>query len=369
MQQKKEHITNKNAALAYTYLHCDHFSCTRRKLKRIMRVTSFLISSITGAGAFWLQPSISVPRLRSSLLIQPCAKSDEQDVKDLDLEEMFEVFEAAEQVYSPPSSSSSRISENSGPSWGEFSRDLERNGVSPTRFVGFTLLTLVLALGANFAGVTSGLLSALPQSAQETVRASRLDQIYNFGGFRRYYSPSQSFEFLYPEQWLADSGLAQQEARDRELPQALRERKRSQYGLPTAAFGPAQSDGRENVSVLKSKVVPGFTLHGTLGEPAQAAERLVLGSIAGPSSGKEAVILNAAEDHRPGGPAYVFEYTVKKAADGPSRLPTTFFQHNIAVIMSKGGTELFTMTVTAPEKVWSENADSYQRIAASFNID
>jgi len=45
-------------------------------------------------------------------------------------------------------------------------------------------------------------------------------------------------------------------------------------------------EGRENLSVIRSSVMIGFSLHGTLGEPAEAAERLLSSAIAPPGSGK-----------------------------------------------------------------------------------
>ena len=49
-------------------------------------------------------------------------------------------------------------------------------------------------------------------------------------------------------------------------------------------------EGRENLSVIRSSVMPGFSLRGTLGEPAEAAERLLRTAIAPPGSGKYALV-------------------------------------------------------------------------------
>ena len=45
-------------------------------------------------------------------------------------------------------------------------------------------------------------------------------------------------------------------------------------------------DGGENVSVVKSELMGGFSLTGTLGEPKQAAEKLLSTFIAPPESGE-----------------------------------------------------------------------------------
>lgn len=45
-------------------------------------------------------------------------------------------------------------------------------------------------------------------------------------------------------------------------------------------------DGIENVSVVKSELMPGFSLKKTLGEPNEAAEKLLSTVIAPPGSGE-----------------------------------------------------------------------------------
>lgn len=54
----------------------------------------------------------------------------------------------------------------------------------------------VLALGADFLGVTRLLLSLLPQ---ETVGRLRLDVLYPVGGFKRCFDSEDGYEFRYPQ--------------------------------------------------------------------------------------------------------------------------------------------------------------------------
>ena len=105
---------------------------------------------------------------------------------------------------------------------GEFSNDLRRNKVDPVRFVLYTSLAASLALGANFIGVTSILLSNSPASIQQVAQNSRVDQLYSISGFKRYYNSAKGYEFVFPDNWLTDQSIVLAEARERELPEAIR---------------------------------------------------------------------------------------------------------------------------------------------------
>ncbi|CAN0532404.1 unnamed protein product, partial [Ectocarpus sp. 12 AP-2014] len=71
-------------------------------------------------------------------------------------------------------------------------------------------------------------------------------------------------------------------------------------------------DGIENVSVVKSELMPGFSLKRTLGDPKEAAEKILSTVIAPPDSGREWELLDAFEDNRePGGLVYQFEYRIQ----------------------------------------------------------
>lgn len=62
------------------------------------------------------------------------------------------------------------------------------------------------------------------------------------------------------------------------------------YAAPSQGQGLGAGSGnvnvRENLSVIRSSVLPGFTLRTTLGEPREAAERLLSTAIAPVGSGK-----------------------------------------------------------------------------------
>lgn len=238
---------------------------------------------------------------------------------------------------------------------GEFVSDVKRAGIDVRRFISFNLLALALALGANFVGVTSTLMS---NTNPEFFRSLKLDQLYQINGLFRHVD--DDVEFLYPQNWLADQTVTLANARERELPLALRERQQATFRVrPNAAYGPMGSDGRDNVSVIKSSVMEGFSLKGTLGAPREAAERLLANVIAAPGSGKTATLLDAYADVRDGQPAYVFEYTIQKGDN--------FYQHSVSVIMSRDNT-LYTLTAVSPESKWAAQEETVKKIAQSFRL-
>jgi len=275
--------------------------------------------------------------------------------------------------------SSISSSSPSSPSSFFFDRDddaIEASSLSPFRLVSYVALVVALALGSNFLGTTTNLLTLAPEATKNTFRSTGLDQLFPVDGLKKYaYRDSNcAYQFLYPEQWLADQRIEREKAMARELPQSLHEKRAEQLGgvIPQAAFGPARSDGRENISLIKSKVMPGFTLRGTLGTPSDAAEKLLSTVIAPPTSGKRYTLLSAYEDQRNGKPAYVFEYTIQKDTEGGAdnrKIPPDFFIHTISVIMTKNGDDLYTLTAIAPESVWVERGPIVKKMADSFELE
>ena len=81
---------------------------------------------------------------------------------------------------------------------GELRKDASKAGIDPVRFISYNLLAVALALGANFLGVTSLLMS---NSNPDYFRSIGLDQLYETGGYRRYSSPEQKYQFMYPSTW------------------------------------------------------------------------------------------------------------------------------------------------------------------------
>ncbi|CAM9888083.1 unnamed protein product [Discosporangium mesarthrocarpum] len=246
----------------------------------------------------------------------------------------------------------------------EFWDDMQANGVTPRRLFLYSLLGAGVALGGNLFGVTSGVLGTLAPGA---ARDARLDVLFPIDGFKRCYDEQDGYEFMYPQEWVGDTGLALQKEQDREGAlgmSATTGRARQRRGLalrPDAAFGPQGGDGKENVSVVKSQLLGGFSLSGTMGTPKEAAERLLSKFIAPPGSGKEWELLDAyGEERGQGGLVYQFEYRVQ----GPG-----FQVHNFGVVAARGET-LFTLTVLAPEELWgdSRKAEKLRRIARSFKL-
>lgn len=247
---------------------------------------------------------------------------------------------------------------------GEFKRDAQQVGIDPVRFISYNLLALALALGANFLGVTSTLMS---NTSPEFFRSLGVDQIYDVGGFRRYTAQDSKYSFIFPSSWEQDRSILAKKLKLNELPTKLRDA--SGNTGPDVALTPVKGSvprsNRINVSVIKTKVLPGFSMKGTLGEPLDAAEFLLKNSIAPVSSGKTYELIGARGDKdRLGGDRYTFEYVVKKADKDGNPL---FNQHSISVIMSRG-TDLFTLTVVSPDQDWGERGADAGRVAASFEL-
>ena len=248
---------------------------------------------------------------------------------------------------------------------GEFNRDMAASGIDPVRFISYNLLALVLAIGANFLGVTSAIMTS---TSPETFRSLGIDQLYDIGGYRRYTAADLKYSFMFPSTWEQDRTVLAKKLRLNELPTKLRDV--SGNTGPDVALTPVKGSiprsNRNNVSVIKTKVLPGFSMKGTLGPPQEAAEFLLKNSIAPPGSGKEYQLLGATEDKDPGlgGDRYIFEYTVRKADKDGNLL---FNQHSISVIMNRG-TDLYTLTVVAPQQDWNLRADAATKIAQSFKL-
>ncbi|CAM9645086.1 unnamed protein product [Chrysoparadoxa australica] len=247
---------------------------------------------------------------------------------------------------------------------GGFGQQSQTVSLERRRFITYTSLGAAIALGGNLFGVTSALLSLAPGEAAKL----ELDQLYPVNGFKRCSVSTSGYTFVYPVAWVADQSVAlrQQRAGVKDLdPPSLAElkRRRQQSVGPEVAFGPPGRGGpeRENVSVVKQALMPGFSLRGSLGDPWEAAEKLLNTAIAPPASGKEWELVDAFEEQRGPSSVYQFEYIVEK--------PGRFKLHNLSVITSRGD-ELITLTVIAPATVWDrpKERDQLKRVAASFHL-
>ena len=118
------------------------------------------------------------------------------------------------------------------------------------------------------------------------------------------------------------------------------------------------------MSVIGSEVMAGFSLAGTLGPPAQAAQALLDTALAPPGRGVHATLLTARERAAGAGVAYQFEYQV--TFDDPRMAP----RRSISVVTERNGTLLITLTVVAPEADWAtpSKAQRYTAIADSFAL-
>jgi hypothetical protein len=121
--------------------------------------------------------------------------------------------------------------------------------------------------------------------------------------------------------------------------------------------------GDTNVSVIVSEGLNGFSLKGTLGTPTEAAEKLLQFSLAPAGSGRTATLLRAEEDAERR--VYQFEYDVVRGGGRPPLQAISVIAAGQPV-----GTQLLTLTVTAPRDTWATNpvlATKLRKIASSFH--
>uniref|UniRef100_A0A7C8ZBZ6 PsbP C-terminal domain-containing protein n=1 Tax=Opuntia streptacantha TaxID=393608 RepID=A0A7C8ZBZ6_OPUST len=135
----------------------------------------------------------------------------------------------------------------------------------------------VVAIGANFAGITSFLLGLSP----EIGRSLRLDVVYPIAGYSRCIQPDEGFEFMYPETWVADQTIFYRAVEKAELERSLDPppltsgtRRKRNVNEPVIAFGPPGSTGELNVSVIVSPVPLDFRIE-AFGGPEEVGQAVI----------------------------------------------------------------------------------------------
>ncbi|CAL0320974.1 unnamed protein product [Lupinus luteus] len=221
----------------------------------------------------------------------------------------------------------------------------------------------LVAVGANFAGITSFLLGLSPQNS----RNLKLDVLYPIQGYSRCIDTSEGFEFIYPANWVGDQTLVYRAAKRRELERSLdppplddNQRRRSNINEPVVAFGPPGSTGELNVSVIVSPVPQDFSIE-AFGNPEEVGEA-VIRTISGAGQRPEVkgTLINSSlrEDSLTNAKYYELEFRVET----PS-----FRRHNVFVCCGRAG-RLFTLNAQAPESAWPGLKSDFYRIADSFSL-
>jgi len=115
------------------------------------------------------------------------------------------------------------------------------------------------------------------------------------------------------------------------------------------------------VSVVVSKVKPGFSLRGNLGTPTNAAETFLSISLAPEGSGRTATLIGAEEDVDR--QLYQFEYDVDRGERGPPL-------RAISLIAVRNTDNLLTLTVVAPRQDWDTRTEEakLRKVASSFHL-
>ncbi|GMH13153.1 hypothetical protein Nepgr_014994 [Nepenthes gracilis] len=225
----------------------------------------------------------------------------------------------------------------------------------------------LVAVGANFAGITSFLLGFSP----ETGRGLKLDVLYPIGGYRRCIEANHGFEFIYPDTWVGDQTLLYRAAGRAELARSLdppplgsksgdKQHRDEKVNEPVVAFGPPGSTGELNVSVIVSPVPLGFRIEAFGGpeEVGEALMRTITGSGRRPDVKATLIEANSRRDSARNVNYYELEFRVESSS---------FQRHNIAVCCAQGG-RLYTLNAQAPESAWPELKPDFNKIATSFSL-
>ena len=237
---------------------------------------------------------------------------------------------------------------------------LAKLNTSPRRIALAMTSTTALAFGANFLGVTSLALRA----NEPLARKLKLDAVYEVSGYRRDRNEEKGYEFLFPNEYLADQTIARRnatrKAQSLDLP-SLRETKgQKNVGEPESAFGPMGTNGEENMSVIVQTSTKGFDL-GQFGDAEEQASWLLENALARPGSGKEAKLFSASETIGENGIKYYqFEYTIKTA---------NWYRRNVAVFAQNKNTgDVYTFVAQCPVERWDGMGEKFRKSANSFRV-
>ena len=238
---------------------------------------------------------------------------------------------------------------------------LAKLNTSPRRIALALMTSTTLGLGANFLGVTSLVLRA----NEPLARALKLDTVYEVSGYRRDRNEEKGYEFLFPNEYLADQTIARRnamrKAQSLDLP-SLRETKgQKNVGEPESAFGPMGTNGEENMSVIvQTSTTKGFDL-GQFGDAEEQASWLLENALARPGSGKEAKLFSASETIGENGIKYYqFEYTIKTA---------NWYRRNVAVFAQNRNTgDVYTFVAQCPVERWDGMGEKFRKSANSFRV-
>ncbi|XP_047975811.1 psbP domain-containing protein 7, chloroplastic [Salvia hispanica] len=216
----------------------------------------------------------------------------------------------------------------------------------------------LLAVGANFGGVTSFLLGFTPEAA----RSLKLDALYPVRGYSRYIDTDEGFEFVYPERWLGDQRLLYRAAEKAERsldPPSLSGGggPRRNVTEPVVAFGPPGSTGELNVSVFASRIPNDFSID-AFGGARDVGEAFIRTITRSGQVQARLIGTRLREDSERKNKYYELEFQVESP---------TFRRHNVAVCCAQNG-KLFTLNAQSPESAWPQFESQLRAIAASFSF-
>ncbi|CAE5966220.1 unnamed protein product [Arabidopsis arenosa] len=207
----------------------------------------------------------------------------------------------------------------------------------------------VLAIGANFGGITSFRTWLSP----EVGRNLKLDVVYPIGGYSRCIDTVEGFEFIYPATWVGDQTTLYRAAEKSERENSL--------DLPPARKQSSEKTLMNRLLHLDLPVRPASSMS-VLSSPLSHPVSRKIEAFGGPKEVGEAIVRtvtgsgqrtdlkgtllesNLRQDSERNFKYYELEFKVESPL---------FRRHNVAICCAHGG-RLYTLNAQAPESAWSE---------------
>lgn len=271
--------------------------------------------------------------------------------------------------------------------------------LSGRRIIVAGVTSSAVALGGNLGNITTNLLCTTKSSSVTSYLRDRVkvDVIYPVCGntrenekttFKRHYDAASGFEFMYPSSWIADFTIERkkQELLQRQVgldlpaldsrnvqkimqavPKAGNIDKRRLVSLlPVIAYGPADSTGELNVSVVIQDLPSDQIIRrlSEIGEPEEVAARLLESIFSLRADDRKFHLLNAYKREIMTGAKSVDTeyYTMEYIVTTPK-----WKRHNVATICIYQS-QLFSLNCQSPEAIWQSIQSQLLYAAESFSV-
>ena len=257
------------------------------------------------------------------------------------------------------------------------------SGGQVTRRAAVSIFTCIgVCLGGNLGNSTTRLLCAAPQSVKAAARQVRVDVVVPMcldegagGGdekqlltYKRFFDQGSGAEFVYPSSWLADVTIARRRAESQaertslDFPQPSRAsvaRRAGASTLPLVAFGPQNSSGELNISLVEQPLGESGSASDIVnrgGENADSFARALLDAIV--RRGTEPKTYELLDAKRTPSGQLEMEYIVRTES---------WQRHNLSTAMAAPrNNSLLTLSAQIPEASWERDRQLREQVRATL---